>query len=151
VDAGLWHWTSGTPFLFGIPAEDYLSWYLGSAIVMTLYAALDDGEQAGGDLAPIVAYAAVAASYLATRVGFATLGLMGSGVVIALARRAAPRGTIKWRAAWSDPPPADAVRALRREMFYSHPVRNHFVNSLHIVVAHGEKYMIANIRRVRES
>jgi predicted metal-dependent hydrolase len=42
------------------------------------------------------------------------------------------------------------VLALRREDFRRHPVKNHFVNSLHIVVAHGEKYMIDNVRRVRE-
>src|SRR5262249_12987664 len=31
-----------------------------------------------------------------------------------------------------------------------HPVKNHFVNALHVVVAHGERYMIANLRRVHD-
>jgi uncharacterized protein len=79
----------------------------------------------------------------------AALAFMGGAVALAVLRRPRRARTVEWCEEWATPPGIDAVRSLRREDFQRHPVKNHFVNSLHIVVAHGERYMIANIRRVK--
>jgi predicted metal-dependent hydrolase len=99
----------------------------------------------------------VAAVYLATGaedVRLAALATMGAALLVVVAalawRSARTRSDLLVRGAWLSPPPGDAVQALRREDFRRHPVKNHFVNSLHIVVAHGEKYMIDNVKRVRD-
>src|SRR5262249_53996883 len=147
VAQGLWHWSGGTPSWFGIPFENYLSWYLGSAIVLSLYLVLD--REGSDDAQPIFAYGAVALSFLASPVAAATLVLMGGATLAALLRRPPRERRVRLSPEWEAPPAQEAVRALRREDFLRHPVKNHFVNTLHIVVAHGERYMIANIRRVR--
>jgi predicted metal-dependent hydrolase/uncharacterized membrane protein len=150
VAAGLWRWSGGTPSLYGIPVENYLSWYGGSAIVIALYS-LADCADAEDDTRPLLAYAAVAAYYLGTPVALGALLGMGGAVALALLCR--PRvatRTLRQRPDWQSPPERAAIAALERADFLRHPVKNHFVNSLHIVVAHGERYMIANLRRVRE-
>ncbi len=155
VRAGLWAWSSGTPSLFGIPFENYLSWFMGSSIVCGIYAAADRRPTMA--LSPVAAYAAVALVYLGTAdadIRLATLATMGAAVALALVahvrRMAARRSDLTASTEWTSPPDAEGVKRLRREDFLRHPVKNHFVNSLHIVVAHGEKYMIGNIRRVRD-
>jgi predicted metal-dependent hydrolase len=156
VAAGLWAWSSGTPSLGGIPVENYLAWVLGSAAVIGGYSRLDRTPRGAEPAAPILAYAAVALFYVvagAPGVRVAAAVGMGLPALAALALRPgrrAPAAPLRITPEWAAPPDPAAVRALTRASFLAHPVKNHFVNSLHIVVAHGERYMIANLRRVRD-
>jgi len=156
VGAGLWRWSGGTPSLFGIPIENYVSWFLGSAIVIAIYSLADASadRRDRGDRQPVLAYGAVALLYVAIApagIGLAALATMGLACAAALARqRAAPRPPLELRPEWMAPPATAEIAALRRDSFRAHPVQHHFVNSLHLVVAQGERYMIGNLRRVKD-
>lgn len=154
VAAGLWRWSGGTPSLLDIPLENYLAWFVGSVPTIALYSVVDRDDEP--TLHPVAAYGAVALYYAATSapgVGLAALAAMGAPAALAVARalaRRAPRpAVLRLAPEWAGPPAPGDVGRLRRADFLRHPVKNHFVNSLHVVVAHGERYMIANIRRVR--
>ncbi len=159
VAVGLWRWTSGTPAWSQVPIENYAAWFLGSSLVVAIFDAVlfPKSHQLDKDgIWPTLAYGAVALYYVAIGMFAVRMGaLLGMGipVVLALLRGGAKTQPVtkvlSFAPEWAGPPNPQDICQLERANFLRHPVKNHFVNALHIVVAHGERYMIANIRRVK--